>query len=1483
MSIKNLRARAAAALRRSSTASVEVKRQTKVPHATGAAAQAPQWRIESLEPKLLLSADALPGIASIEGSIDQPGEQDRYEFVVTDPTKLFFDGIDGAQVQWQLRQGQSTLFDNRDIGAVGDRFLALQPGTYQLNVDGVGDALSAYKFRLIGEDAATLMQANTAITGQLQGAQAMLYSVQAQMGDRLFFQTNPGSSNLRWTLFDPAATIVSGTNGWGDGGAFVATRSGSYSLSIEALAGSSSTDFGFTLFRNAPQLTALEFGQDYQADLSSPGASAQYRFTLSDTTLVAWDQLSAAAAGLRWSLTNSSGTVQGTAQVDGQDVSTAPLLLAAGSYTLTLEGQARNTGSVRFRLLSSVGAAALPDHTDLAVDAANSRASQVVRIDAAAAGSLAIAYRDGRTTGATLASAIELLTDGSTTAQTGVTLGGNAAGDADVRLYTVAGLAGEQLLMTVSSLGLEAGLRLFNASGQEVAAVVGDTLRYSVASAGIYYVGVSRAANAAYVPTEVPAAGMAVDAASLRLSVTRVGAAEVSVVASGGDVADTLNTAVPLLLPRGGSVTLPITIGDGAYAGRDVDMFRTVLQAGEVLRCTTPNGTLDGYLRVFDAAGRYVAGVDDSPLTWTVPTSGIYYLGFSAYPNYNYDPATPGSGNSGGTGTMSVTVSRDAGTTSSGTAWRITDALGNTLASGGLASDQTIVAALPKAGSYFLWTYRDLAATAASAFEVDRWADPVVTASTWGASSATVVPGDALTARQVRTVEVTVPASGLWFVEPKGADNGQWQLVGPQGTVADWQAFTETRGAGASALYLPAGSYQLRVRQTARPFTVTATPAAASGLLTAGSAVSLAGLAVGQSALWHTAAARQDVFQLAGAVDGEFETAASDAYGRLLWRGRDALAQFHQGDAAGDVWLRVTRLKSLSAVPTVTLNRTPANLPADGGTPIVLDALVAVTANGSTQRFEFDLAADGLLGVEWQGDADQTWQLRGPRGVEASGSLTSALTSGRWTLPTQWLPAGHYVLTLDTPQHDARFTLRTLGSAQPVAVNTAVASDLAADDAFGLFDLALRADTDLWLRPGSGMGTGDVYRLYDAAGRVVAQGDPAQANAGAFTVPRDGHYLLAVARNTGATLGGGALRFTLYETPRHAVLAEGATQGRFTTGSQSFDYAFNVNSSVQLAVRETANGGSRNSYEVYDSAGRLVTRLNYSDSYTDAIWALSPGSYTLRARYPSSSTPAAPSAFAFNARFIQPATQSWAVGSTASVTWSAGAPDRELQLNLAARESRWISASAALDYYDRIDYRVIDSLGAEVARGLMSGGYWGAIQGFAIAAGSAGTYTVQLSGSNVSSGRSMSGSTALLQSAGSRSIQPLLLGTAVDASLATPADQAVYRFTLTDPTRLWLNVSGDYYTATLVRTDVPGTVFSQSLDGDDRTGVQDLLAGSYELRLTPNRSAPGSFHVLAMPVTALPSLSLGQLATQTVALSRQGAAWQLVGTAGQTL
>jgi len=47
------------------------------------------WSVEKLEPKLLLSADLMPGIHEISGSIDQPGEQKKYEFVITEKTKFF--------------------------------------------------------------------------------------------------------------------------------------------------------------------------------------------------------------------------------------------------------------------------------------------------------------------------------------------------------------------------------------------------------------------------------------------------------------------------------------------------------------------------------------------------------------------------------------------------------------------------------------------------------------------------------------------------------------------------------------------------------------------------------------------------------------------------------------------------------------------------------------------------------------------------------------------------------------------------------------------------------------------------------------------------------------------------------------------------------------------------------------------------------------------------------------------------------------------------------------------------------------------------------------------------------------------------------------------------------------------------------------------------------------------------------------------------
>lgn len=56
---------------------------------------APIWQLEVLE-RLLLSADVMPGVHVLEGSIDQAGEQDTFEFVLDKQSRFLFDG-DQAQ------------------------------------------------------------------------------------------------------------------------------------------------------------------------------------------------------------------------------------------------------------------------------------------------------------------------------------------------------------------------------------------------------------------------------------------------------------------------------------------------------------------------------------------------------------------------------------------------------------------------------------------------------------------------------------------------------------------------------------------------------------------------------------------------------------------------------------------------------------------------------------------------------------------------------------------------------------------------------------------------------------------------------------------------------------------------------------------------------------------------------------------------------------------------------------------------------------------------------------------------------------------------------------------------------------------------------------------------------------------------------------------------------------------------------------------
>ncbi len=122
------------------------------------------------------------------------------------------------------------------------------------------------------------------------------------------------------------------------------------------------------------------------------------------------------------------------------------------------------------------------------------------------------------------------------------------------------------------------------------------------------------------------------------------------------------------------------TIGDHAFTRKDVDFFAVDLVAGDTLEvdAQTPTGSLDSYLRLFNASGEELVETDDggtgtdAMFEFQAASTGTYYIGVSSRYNSNYNPLLAGTSSWGTTsGDYTLAVSRS--TTS--------DTVGDTMAS----------------------------------------------------------------------------------------------------------------------------------------------------------------------------------------------------------------------------------------------------------------------------------------------------------------------------------------------------------------------------------------------------------------------------------------------------------------------------------------------------------------------------------------------------------------------------------------------------------------------------------------------------------------------------------------------------------------------------------------------------------------------------------------------------------------------------------
>ncbi|MBN8490904.1 MAG: LEPR-XLL domain-containing protein, partial [Burkholderiales bacterium] len=318
---------------------------------------------EAFEPRVLLSGD--PSIPRIDGSLDAPGETDRYSFTLPSDLRVVFDSLtSNGNMRWSLDGPRGNVVSDRPLSQSdsadrgGDVAYELPAGEYMLTVDGVGDTTGAYGFRLIDLNQAQEIQVGTQVSGELSpAAETDAFKFSGVAGQRFFIDRLDHSNDVYWRLIDPFGRTVSGPAWMGsDLGELTLGVDGSYTLLVEGRAsagGTAAYRFSVTLVDD-PATQAMAVGEVVAGSINTAGARQTYTFTLDGARRLLFDALTNNSR-LSWSLARGDGSVVASrafTQSDSWEVANNPaLFLGAGDYRLTIDGEGDATGVYRLRLL----------------------------------------------------------------------------------------------------------------------------------------------------------------------------------------------------------------------------------------------------------------------------------------------------------------------------------------------------------------------------------------------------------------------------------------------------------------------------------------------------------------------------------------------------------------------------------------------------------------------------------------------------------------------------------------------------------------------------------------------------------------------------------------------------------------------------------------------------------------------------------------------------------------------------------------------------------------------------------------------------------------------------------------------------------------------------------------------------------------------------------------------------------------------------
>lgn len=1376
---------------------------------------------------------------TINGTLSVPGESDGYTFTLAAGAKLNFDVLgDFPNMTWNLVGPGGTTFvssrqlQNSDSFDISAPYVDVPAGSYTLTIDGDGDKTGAYSFRVQDYSAAALITPGTPVSSTLNPAtETDLYKFNvAVAGSKFYFDVITGVSNASWRLIDPSGNVLF-TNGFStDNNTLALSQTGTYFVVVEGRrnAGNGSAPYVFNVVPDVASSTPLTLGTTVNASIGVPGESDDYTFTLASAARVGFDTLTD-NGNLQWSLTGPGGFLlvnnRNFQNSDSFDISVPFIDLAAGSYTLTVDGTNDTTGAYSFRLLNYANATAINPGTPVSSTLNPANETDIYKFDVPFANNK---FYFDVTTGINNASwrlidpfgnvlfsnNFNTDNDTMTLAQTGtyfvVVEGRRNAGSGSVP-YT----------FNVQPVNNSTSVLTFGSTVNSTISTPGESDDYLFTLGATFRV----------------AMDVMTDNNGFQWSLHGPGG--VALVSNENFQGTDSFDGNPVMTLGPGNYTLTIDgVSDatGAYGFRMLDLASaTAVTAG-----TPVNGTLN-------------PGNGTDLYKFTVANAGDTFL---------FDSTSPG-----------VNAS-----------WRLYDPLGNELFSGtpSLQNDQGPLTLNPP-GVYTLVLEgrRNASTSQAYQFNIVPQGNTPPTPFTGTALTLGNIVSDTISAAgEQDSYQFTLLApETLYFDSLTNNTNLRWSLKGAAGTLINLRAFNSSDSLDIAdpQIALPAGSYQLTVSMAN-----SATGAYSFRLFDPLTGVTIipGTPVVGTLTLPN----ETDSFKFNGTAGGKVffdvqaRTGAPNAHWRLIDpSGNIVFNNLNFGDVNTDVdtlTLPLTGPYVLliegrfndagGATANYTFNVQPVT---DSTTPLTLGNVVSsnISVTGEQDNYTFTLGAASTLYFDsLTNDTRLRWSLTGPGGTVVNNRLFNSSDSIDITDPQLHLPAGNYTLTIDgigdevTPYS---FRLSDLATATPLTPGTPVTGTLNPANETDAYKFTATAGSKFYFDVQERTGASNArWRLIDPNGNFIFNnlffGD-VNEDVDTQTLPLTGTYtLLLEGRFNDA--GTPAATYTFNVQPVSNVstpLVIGTTinSNIAVTGEQDA-YTFTLASAATLYFDDLTLNDPTLRWSLTGPSGTIVSNrgFNSSDSVdiSDPQLRLPAGSYTLTVDATVDNKPS----YSFRLLDLSVGT-AITTGTPFSGTlnpadetdvfkFSANAGDKfyfNVQERTGAPNARW---------------RLIDPNGNFVFNNAGFGDVNTDIDTLAVPL--TGTYTLLIEGRFLDTGTATY--TVDIQPV-IDTTTPLVLGAVTDGKIDSPGQMNNFTFTLPNAATLYFdNLTASNSNLRWSLTGPSGNVVTnRTLNGSDSVDIADpqlrLPAGDYTLTFdgTGETTAPYEFRLFdlatATPIT----------------------------------